>query len=255
MTNFSPNWIVLFGGAGREESVFRMIREGLDVRKILVPIEQSLKLSESIDAIQTTGCEVVEVDRTGISSALEVSRGGSLISIGFPYLISESDLNWFSVALNVHPTLLPKYRGATSGPYILINDENETGVTVHLMTSGMDRGDIVYQKSISISKFDTIRSIQRKNYAIEPDAIVEAIHCLERGDEPTPQDENQATEFPGRRVPEDSEIDPSESLSKLYNTIRACDPLDYPAFFWIEGQKVCVHLWRPDKPESELDMI
>ena len=72
----------------------------------------------------------------------------------------------------------------------------------------------------------------------------------------TPQDETQATVFPGKRVPKDSEIDPTKPLIELVNAIRACDPDEYPAFFYVEGQKVCIRLWRPDRPpEDGEDMI
>jgi len=69
------------------------------------------------------------------------------------------------------------------------------------------------------------------------------------------QDAAQATEYRIKRKPEDSEIDPQRPLLDLYNQIRACDPDDYPAYFYVEGQKVCIGLWRQDKPGSELDMI
>jgi hypothetical protein len=44
-------------------------------------------------------------------------------------------------------------------------------------------------------------------------------------------------------------------MLELWNEIRACDPDDYPAFFVIHGQKVCIRLWRPEKPEDEFDLI
>ena len=79
------------------------------------------------------------------------------------------------IAINVHPTLLPKYRGYRSGPFILINGENESGVTIHKLVEEMDKGDIIKQKSFSITKFDTTKSVFRKAREIEPKLLYEAI--------------------------------------------------------------------------------
>ena len=70
-----------------------------------------------------------------------------------------------------------------------------------------------------------------------------------------PQNEADATEYTYVRTPKDSEIDWNKSLKELYNEIRACDPEDFPAFFYVEGQKVYIKLWRQNKLSEEEDMI
>jgi methionyl-tRNA formyltransferase len=151
--------------------------------------------------------------------------------------------------------LLPQYRGATSGAYILINNEQESGSTVHHLTEHMDQGDIVRQARVNITPFDTIRSMQRKVYQCEPKLLIEALEALERREKPYPQDEKNASEYLQKRTPTHSEIDPSHSLLDLFNQIRACDSEEFPAYFMIHGEKVCIKLWRPEKPSSESDLI
>jgi methionyl-tRNA formyltransferase len=68
------------------------------------------------------------------------------------------------------------------------------------------------------------------------------------------QVESEATIFP-RRIPEDSQIDPTQRLIDLFDSIRSSDPDEYPAFFYINGEKVCIKLWRPNKPLDEHDLI
>jgi methionyl-tRNA formyltransferase len=158
-------------------------------------------------------------------------------------------------ALNIHPTLLPKYRGPTTGAYILINNESESGSTIHFLEEEADKGDIVLQSRVVLNPFDTPRSLQRKVYETEPSLIIDALHNLDLGAIPYQQDEGIATSYPKKRKPEDSKIDPTKSLLDLFNEIRACDPLDYPAYFEYLGQKVCIKLWRPEKSEEQNDEI
>lgn len=251
----SKEWIVLFGGAGREGCVERMIVERVNLRAIVVPARRSDRLEQVVRKLKELPCELIEVERIGLADVLKPFAGMALLSIGFPYLIPVELLSQFQPALNVHPTQLPRYRGPTTGAYVLINNEHESGSTVHHMTEQMDRGDIVAQSQVALSPFETVRSLQRKVYSREADLVMEALGSLESGAKSWPQDESQASEFPKKRSPSDSELDPERSLTELFDQIRACDPDDYPAFFMHHGQKVCVRLWRPHKSVSEYDEI
>ena len=174
---------------------------------------------------------------------------------GFPYVVPREIYERHRIALNIHPTLLPKYRGPTSGAYILINNEGKSGSTVHLFDEVADKGGIIIQKSVSLSRFDTLKSMQRKVYALEPDLIIDAIRLLDAGVRPTPQDEASASTFPRRRTPADSEIDPNRSMLELYDHIRACDVSDFPAFFYLNGEKVCISLWREKRAVGNEDEL
>ena len=248
-------WIVLFGGAGREACVERMLTEGVKVLAIIVPALRNSKLDKVVERLKLLACDLVEVDRGGLEDALRPWEGNALLSIGFPYLIPEKLLVLFQPALNVHPTLLPRYRGPTTAAYILINDERESGSTVHYMTAEMDRGDIVVQSQEQLTAFDTIRSLQRKVYSSEPQLVIDALMALESGAQALPQNESKATEFPKKRTPDDSMIDPSKPLTALFNQIRACDPDEFPAYFYHQGEKVCIRIWRPEKPLGANDEI
>lgn len=248
-------WLVLFGGSGRESSIQTMLLEGVRIKAVVVPQNQNVRLKNSILKIRSFGCEIIEVNRVNLAENLLYHRACSLLSIGFPYLIDGRLLDCFSLAINVHPTLLPSYRGPTSGAHILINGEKESGATVHLMTAEMDKGAILAQSRVKLSPFDTVRSLQRKVYETEPVLITDAIRSVELGLVPVPQDESLASEYPRKRKPSDSEIDPSLSILDLFDQIRACNPEEYPAFFYYKGEKVCIKLWRPEKPDEACDEI
>jgi len=248
-------WIVLFGGAGREKCIEQMVRDSANIAAIIVPKNKSLKLENSICRITNLNLKILEVTKTEIERVLTELEGHKLLSIGFPYIISPQILQKFSIALNLHPTLLPKYRGPTTAAYIIINKEKEAGSTLHFMTEQMDRGNIIAQKKIPLSEFDTIRSMQRKVYELEPQLLSENLELVNENTQGTPQQESQSSEFGKKRTPADSEIDPNLTLLQLYDYIRASDPDEFPAFFYHQGYKVCIKLWRPDKPNDEHDEL
>jgi len=246
--------LVLFGGLGREATVLRLQAEGYRIKAVVTSAKASPPAQESLEIIEDAGINVIKCLKETLRVTLDPFAGCTLISISFPYLLPGDLLAKFRVCLNVHPTLLPHYRGPTSGAYILVNNEPETGSTVQEIDAGMDTGPIVLQRTVKLSRFDTIRSMQRKTFALEPDLLIDALQLMDTpGFEPVQQDESQATIYPKKRRPEDSEIDPNKSLVELFDTIRACDPEDFPAFFFIEGQKVCIRLWRPERPVEEDD--
>ena len=180
-----------------------------------------------------------------------------LLSCGFSYILDSKAIKTARlVALNVHPTLLPKYRGFRSGPYIVMNGESQSGVTVHELTEDMDKGAIIKQKAFEISQFDTTKSVFRKAQENEPSLILEVLKDLEKGVlNRLPQDESQATEYSYVRKPEDSLIDVEKPFKELYNFIRACDFDDYPAHFFVNGQKVLIKLTRASNINKDNDLI
>lgn len=250
------DWVILFGGPRREPVVMSLLATGMTVRAIIVPEVQTPALRKSVDALRSQNVPIITTRKADIDTTLLPFAGHAMFSVGFPFLLPVSVLERHSLRLNVHPTLLPVYRGPMSGYYIPVNNEKESGSTVHFLEAGMDDGDIIIQNRVPISKFDTVRSIQRKVYEHEPALVVEALKKLDAGEPATKQDETQATIFQKMRTPADSEIDPNKPLIELFDMIRACDPDAYPAFFYMEGQKVCIRLWRPDRPpEDKDDMI
>lgn len=92
-------------------------------------------------------------------------------------------------SLNIHASLLPKYRGASPIQQVIIDGEAETGVTIMQMDAGIDTGDMLYKKVIAIEDTDTFESLHDKLMVIGGEAIVEALELLETGAlEPEKQD-------------------------------------------------------------------
>ncbi len=116
----------------------------------------------------------------------------------------------------------------------------------------MDRGDIFLQREFEISPFDTTKSVFRKAQDLEPQMLVEFFNLLKTDSlKRIPQDESNASAYNNIRTPKDSLVDANKSLFELYNFIRSCDSIDYPAYFYIENEKVCIKLWRPNNQEQD----
>jgi methionyl-tRNA formyltransferase len=124
-------------------------------------------------------------------------------------------------AVNLHGSLLPKYRGRNPVNWVLVNGETETGVTLHHMTEEADAGDIIAQRAFPIDPDDTALTLYRKLVAVAVELFGETYPLLKAGRAPrTPQDPAAATVF-GRRTPEDGLVRWHWSAARVYNLIRA----------------------------------
>lgn len=172
------------------------------------------------------------------------SRPEILLSVNYLFLI-ETDLISYPTkcAVNVHGSLLPKYRGRTPHVWAIINNEKKTGITAHLITPECDKGAIVTQKVIPILDSDTGGSILKKygkDYPILIDEVIEKILSGNYTDSLIEQDETKATYYP-KRTPEDGQIDWNWQKERIFNWVRAMAPPEYPgAFFFNDEKKVIV---------------
>lgn len=91
--------------------------------------------------------------------------------------------------LNIHASLLPKYRGASPIQHVIIDGEKKTGVTIMQMNAGLDTGDMLYKKEVVIEEDDTFETLHDKLMVIGGQAIVEMLPLLEAG-KITPEKQN-----------------------------------------------------------------
>lgn len=249
---------VFLCGGDRLEAIKAVFDAGKDIGYIIVPKQKAIlmRVKRVIEFAEANKINVSYLEKDELTDFFNNHNFDVLISLGWPWMISTEIIGSVRHALNVHPTLLPKYRGFRSGAYILINGEKESGVTVHMLTEKMDAGAIICQSAFPLSAFDTPKSLKRKTSMIEGSVLTEAIEKIEKDEvKLVSQNESEATEYNYVRTPDDSFIDWNKPLKDLYNEIRACDPENYPAFFYVNGEKVCIQLYRFDKPEEDFDMI
>ena len=169
-------------------------------------------------------------------------RPDIVLSINYLFIIEEDLINLpKKYAINIHGSLLPRYRGRTPHVWSIINGENKTGITAHLITKKCDEGKIIKQIEIPITSSDTGGSILRKYNEIYPSMVEEILHEIENNNLSfKEQHESIATYFP-KRTPEDGVIDFNWQIDRIINWVRAMCPPEYPgAFYYFENKKIIV---------------
>jgi methionyl-tRNA formyltransferase len=147
--------------------------------------------------------------------------------------------------VNVHASLLPKYRGAAPIQWAILNNESETGVTIMRMAAGLDTGDILTQKATPIGPDETADKLHDRLAAIGADLVVSTLPAYAAGDiRAIPQDNAAATH--ARKITrEDGRFDWTRSAQALRNRIRAFTP--WPGAYvdlTLRGKPRLVKFWR-----------
>jgi methionyl-tRNA formyltransferase len=147
--------------------------------------------------------------------------------------------------VNLHGSLLPKYRGRSPVNWVLVNGETQTGVTLHYMTEEADAGDIIAQRAVDIAFEDTAQTLFQKISRAALELFQDTFPLIKAGVAPRrPQDSAHATYF-GGRTPEDGRIIWGRPALVLYNLVRAVTA-PYPgAFTSLRGQRLYVWSARP----------
>lgn len=142
-------------------------------------------------------------------------------------------------AINIHPSLLPRYRGPAPVQWAIINGEKETGVTTIWMDEGMDTGDILLRKRVAIEHDETSGSLHDRLAQVGAGLLIETLDRLRSGDlAGVAQDRSEATYAPLLRK-EDGRIDWSRDAKSLEALIRGLNP--WPgAFTFLSGKRLKV---------------
>ncbi len=127
-------------------------------------------------------------------------------------------------AVNVHASLLPKYRGAAPIAWAILKGEEVTGVTTMMMDEGMDTGDILLQKSIPIEEDETGETLHEKLAALGSQLLLETVEKMKAGDlRAIPQNHSMATNAPSLKKT-NGRIDWGKEAIEIHRQVRALNP-------------------------------
>ena len=165
-----------------------------------------------------------------------------LFSFYYRNMIAQQILEIAKIAaLNMHGSLLPKYRGRVPINWAVLKGETKTGATLHIMEAKPDAGDIVHQKSIPILPDETAYEVFNKVAILAKTTLEEVIPDLLSGELPKRPNRLQEGSYFGARKPEDGKIDWQKNAQEVYNLYRAVAP-PYPgAFTEISDKKYVIH--------------
>lgn len=150
--------------------------------------------------------------------------------------------------VNVHSSLLPKYRGSAPINYAIMEGETVTGITTMLTDKGMDTGDILLQKKIEILPGETAGELMDRMAPIGAELLIETIRLLEKGECPRQkQKEEEASYFPMMKK-EMGEIDWTMPADRIVNRIRGLSP--WPGTYTFIGGEV-FKIWKGEEVKTD----
>ncbi len=153
--------------------------------------------------------------------------------------------------INLHGSLLPKYRGAAPIQWAIANGERVSGVTTMLLNEGVDTGDILLQRELPIEPDETAIAYGRRLADIGAELMTETLRGLERGTvTPRPQDHNRASLAPILKK-EDGKADFTLPAEVIYNRLRGFQP--WPGCFTsFRGKKLTIAAAKPNRESQNL---
>ena len=126
--------------------------------------------------------------------------------------------------VNVHPSLLPRYRGAAPVARAIAAGETETGVTILYLSEELDAGDVILQRTVPIAPDDTTGTLTARLAEEGAALLAEVLRLIEAGRAPRLRQDPALATWAPKLTREDAEIDWRGSAASIVNLVRACDP-------------------------------
>lgn len=170
---------------------------------------------------------------------IELGADG-IVTAAFGQFLPSKLLDSVGFAVNVHASLLPKYRGGAPIHYALINGDEEAGVTIMEMVKEMDAGDMISSDSIAIEESDNVGSLFEKLALVGRDLLLRTLPDYLSGKLlPQPQDPALVSFSPNIR-PEEECLDWNKSAHQLFNHIRGMNPWPVAHTLW-KGERFKIY--------------
>ena len=180
---------------------------------------------------------------------LEETPADAIVVIAFGQIVPAAILHMKKYGcINVHGSLLPKYRGAAPIQWAVIDGERESGVTIMQMDEGLDTGDMLLKGSVVLDEKETSGSLFDKLSALGASLCVEALEKLEKGELRPEKQGESPTEYARMLTKEMGELDFSRDAVTLERLIRGFNP--WPSAYTRLGDKT-LKIWAADVCEKK----
>ena len=164
-----------------------------------------------------------------------------IVTCAYGQILPEELLNIPSIAsINVHASLLPKYRGGAPIQRSIMNGDKETGITIMYMDKGMDTGDIISSESIKIENDDNLETLSDKLSILGSKLLIETLPSIIDGTNKRIKQDNDSATIAPIISKEDEYIDFNDTTINVYNKIRALNP-NPGAYFKINNEIMKVY--------------
>jgi len=260
---------LVFAGTPRfaAPTLEKLVEAGFDVRLVVTqpdrPRGRGMELTPSPvkESAIKLGIPVSQPDKikhnAEFQAELTALQPEAIIVVGYGRIIPLWMIDLPKLGnLNVHASLLPKYRGAAPVQWAIAQGETVTGVTTMRIDAGLDTGPILLQRELAITAHDTAETIAPRLAALGAELMIETLRGLQAGTvRPRSQDHEQATLAPMLKK-EDGQIEFRRSATEIWNRLRGFQP--WPgAFTSFRGKNLQVWMARPidaDVPTGTIRM-
>jgi len=190
---------------------------------------KTVALNHGIEVLQPTTLKLKKMnpceETKKIRNHLKNMNADIFVVAAYGQILPKAVLEMPSLAcINIHASLLPKYRGASPIHAALLNGDTETGITIMHMDIGIDTGDMILKKSLSIEPEERLPSLHDRLADLGAKCVIEAINQLENGTATrTPQNHNESSHAP-MISKTDGHINWNQPTQQIINRLRALDP-------------------------------
>lgn len=175
-------------------------------------------------------------------SELEKIEADIFVVAAYGQLLPEKILNMPKYGcINVHGSLLPRYRGAAPIQQAIVDGEKKSGVTIMYMAKGLDCGDMLLKKETEITPEDTYGSLYDRISLMGAQALIEAMDMMEKGTAIAEKQQDELSTYAKKITKEMGHIDWSKSTQDIINLIRGFNPM--PGAYAFYGEE-CFKIWR-----------
>jgi len=220
-----------------------LLKQGIDVKLVVTHDDDPLEHrwhSSMAEFARESGIPVVAPPGPDYKLAFRVGALAPDFVFSFYYRQLLPDILLAAAksgALNMHGSLLPRFRGRAPVNWAILRGATQTGATLHYMTSRADAGDIVDQSAVPIRENDSAYDVFLRVADAAETVLDRSLPLLVQGTAPrTPQDLSKG-EYCGRRRPEDGRIDWSRGAREIHNLVRAVAPPFPGAFANFDGER------------------
>ena len=210
-------------------------RQNRGYKRVLVPAMAGTFASKTTPTgmARSRGIPIIWLDTMSEEelAPLRALKPDIILVGGFSIILKKPILTLPTIGcVNTHSSLLPRRRGPNPFFWIIRGNDTESGVTFHVMTEGIDTGDIIRQYSHPITNLDTVMSIYQRAAALASEHIVEVMDSIEKdGLHGAPQDESVAS-YEKKPTDDDVTIRWDDSAANIERLLRAAVPVVWPRF-------------------------
>jgi methionyl-tRNA formyltransferase len=155
--------------------------------------------------------------------SIRAAKPDAIVVCAFGQLIKEPLLSEF-VMLNIHPSLIPRWRGAAPIERALLSGDRKTGVTIMRVTAGLDSGPVALTEELEIESEDDYASLSERLAALSGELVVRALDGLESQTLRFTEQDESAVTYAEKVSPEERRLDPAQPVEELERRVRALTP-------------------------------